>query len=147
MAVVRWNPWGEMSDLQRRINRMFDDSMYRSGEPDQNMETSNWHPLVDIYEKGDWIVVQAELPGVVKEDIAIDVKDRVLTLKGERKLDREIGENSYYRRERAYGRFQRSFTVPAGVNPESIKADFKDGVLTVSIPKPMEQKQRQIQIG
>jgi HSP20 family protein len=103
--------------------------------------------VVDIYEKGDWIVVQAELPGVAKEDITIDVKDRVLTLRGERKLDREIKEDSYYRRERAYGRFARSFTVPAGVNPDSIKAEFKDGLLNVHIPKPLEQKQRQIDIG
>ncbi len=147
MAIVRWNPWGEMSDLQRRINRMFDDSIYRSGDEEQNLAVSNWNPVVDIYEKGDWIVVQAELPGVAKEDITIDVKDRVLTLRGERKLDREIKEDSYYRRERAYGRFARSFTVPAGVNPDSIKAEFKDGLLNVHIPKPLEQKQRQIDIG
>jgi HSP20 family protein len=136
-----------MSDLQRRINRMFDDSIYRSGDEEQNLAVSNWNPVVDIYEKGDWIVVQAELPGVAKEDITIDVKDRVLTLRGERKLDREIKEDSYYRRERAYGRFARSFTVPAGVNPDSIKAEFKDGLLNVHIPKPLEQKQRQIDIG
>jgi HSP20 family protein len=95
---------------------------------------------VDIYENEDSVVVKAELPGVDKKDIKVDLKDGVLTLTGERSHEKEVNEDKYYRKERAYGRFHRSFTVPAEIDPDKIKAEFKDGVLKVEIPKPEEQK-------
>ena len=147
MALVRWNPWNEMTDLQRRINRVFEDSFTRTGSLEDDYGLRSWNPAVDIFEKGDAIVIQAELPGLRKEDISIDFKDQVLTLKGERKFDREIKEEDYFRKERAVGRFQRAFSIPAAVNAEKIRADFKDGVLTIHIPKPEEAKQKQISIS
>ena len=89
---------------------------------------------------------QAELPGVDKEHLKVDAKDRVLTLKGERVLDNEVSENNYFRRERSFGKFERRFTLPLNVNSEDIKATFKDGLLKVEIPKPVDSKPKQIPV-
>ena len=102
--------------------------------------------MVDIYDRDEKIVINAELPGLEKKDISIDVKDRVLTLKGERAYDNETKDEKYYRRERAFGKFQRSFTLPDGLDPEKIKADYKDGLLSVEIPKSEKEKPKQITI-
>jgi HSP20 family protein len=101
---------------------------------------------VDIYENEDTVVVKAELPGVDKEDIKVDLKDGVLTLSGQRSHEKEVKEENYYRKERAFGRFQRSFSVPTEIDPDKIKAEFKDGVLKVEIPKPEEQKPKKIAV-
>jgi len=146
MTLVRWTPAREMMTLQDRINRFFDDSFSRPGYSDDSVTLSTWHPMVDIYDDSDKIVIKAELPGIDKKDIAIDLKDRVLTLKGERSADNEEKEDRYYRRERTYGKFERSFTLPTGLNPDKIKADYQDGVLKIEVPKPQEEKPKQITI-
>jgi HSP20 family protein len=89
-----------------------------------------------MYDEDDRVVIKAELPGVDKKDIAVDVKDRVLTLSGERTYDNEVKAENYYRRERAYGKFQRAFNLPADVDSDKINADFKDGLLIIEVPKP-----------
>ena len=91
-------------------------------------------------------MIKAELPGVDKKDITIDLKDRRLTLSGERNYDNEVKEENYYRRERSYGKFQRSFSLPADVDSDRITAEFKNGVLRVEVPKPEEQKAKQVTI-
>ena len=91
-------------------------------------------------------MIKAELPGVDKKDIKIDLKDRLLTLSGERSYDNEVKEENYYRRERSYGKFQRAFTLPADVDSEKIKAEFKDGVLEIEVPKPEEKKAKQVTV-
>ena len=101
---------------------------------------------MDIYDKDNAIVIHAELPGVKKEDVSIEVKENILTIKGERAEVKEVNEDSYFRKERIFGSFQRSFTLPSAINPENIKATFKDGVLQIEIPKPEEQKPKQIEI-
>jgi HSP20 family protein len=101
---------------------------------------------VDLYEKDDCVMIKAELPGVDKNDINIDLKDRLLTLSGERTHDQEVNEENYYRRERSYGKFQRTFTLPADVDSDKIKAEFKDGVLQIEIPKPEEKKAKKVTI-
>ena len=146
MTLVRWSPWREMVTLQDRFNRFFDDSYTSAGYGDSEVEMTSWHPMVDIYDKEEKIVIKAELPGLDKKDISIDFKDRVLTLKGERAYDNETKDEKYYRRERAYGKFQRSFTLPDGLDPEKIKADYKDGLLSVEIPKSEKEKPKQITI-
>ena len=146
MTLVRWTPARELTTLQDRINRFFDDSFFRAGYSDDSVTLSTWHPMVDIFDDSDKIVIKAELPGIDKKDIAIDLKDRVLTLKGERVADNEEKENRYYRRERTYGKFERSFTLPTGLNPDKIKADYQDGVLKIEVPKPQEEKPKQITI-
>ena len=146
MTLVKWTPMREMMSLPYRINRFFDDSFFRAGFSDNDLALSAWHPMVDIYDDNDHIVIKAELPGIDKKDITIDLKDSVLTLKGERNVENEEKEDNYYRRERSFGKFERAFTLPTGLDPEKIKADYKDGVLKIEIPKPEKEKPKQITI-
>ncbi len=146
MAIVRWQPYGAVASLQDSINKLFQDAFSRANI-DEDFALSAWKPLVDIFDKDDAIVIHAELPGVKKEDVSIEVKDNVLTLRGERTESKEIKEDKYYRKERTFGSFHRAFTLPAAVNPDSIKATFKDGVLEIEIPKPEEQKPKQVKIS
>ncbi|MEW6260155.1 MAG: Hsp20/alpha crystallin family protein [Thermodesulfobacteriota bacterium] len=146
MAIVRWQPYGAVASLQDSINKLLQDAFSRANI-DEDFALSAWKPLVDIFDKDDAIVIHAELPGVKKEDVSIEVKDNVLTLRGERTESKEIKEDKYYRKERTFGSFHRAFTLPAAVNPDSIKATFKDGVLEIEIPKPEEQKPKQVKIS
>jgi HSP20 family protein len=125
---------------------MFNDFFFPRTTFDEGMLSWGWNPVVDIYDNDDNIVIKAELPGVKKKDIEVDIKDRVLTLKGERTADNEVKEDNYYRRESTYGRFERSFTLPAEVDPGKVKADFKDGILKVEVPKPEHKKPKQITV-
>lgn len=145
MNLVRWNPWRDMSTLQHRINHVFNEPFFRSGDDDE-LSLGSWYPAVDMFDDDDKIVIKAELPGMEKKDISVDIENRVLTLSGERNYDNEVKEENYYRRERATGRFKRVFNLPADVDSDQIKADFKDGVLKVEIPKPEEQKPKQITV-
>ena len=145
MNLVRWNPWREMSTLQHRINHLFNEPFFRGGEDDE-LRMGTWYPAVDMFDDDDKIVIKAELPGMDKKDISVDIENRVLTLSGERNYDNEVKEENYYRRERATGKFKRAFNLPADVDEDQIKADFKDGVLKVEIPKPEEQKPKQITV-
>ena len=146
MNLVRWNAWREMSTMENRINRMFNEPFWPAGRLDDDTNMGMWNPAVDLYEKDDHFVIKAELPGVDKKDISIDLKDRVLTLSGERSNENEVKEENFYRRERSYGKFQRSFTLPADVDADKIKAEFKDGLLMIEVPKPEQQKPKQVTI-
>jgi HSP20 family protein len=146
MALVRLDPWRNLSILQDRINRLFWEAFPepRLGEDEVGLDT--WYPSVDIHETDGVIVAQAELPGLKKEDIEIEVKENILTLKGERTEEKEIKEENYHRHERRSGRFHRSFTLPAIIDPEKVVASYKAGVLEVKIPMPEEHKPKQIDI-
>jgi len=146
MAIVRWDPFQDLISLQERMNRLFEQTLDHSRGEREGMVAGTWAPAVDIYETPDSIVLQAELPGLSKDDIDIQVRDNVLTLKGERRSEKEVKEGNYLRVERAYGGFQRAFTLPAAVQADKIRAVFKDGVLDVSIPKVEEAKPKQIKI-
>jgi HSP20 family protein len=146
MTLVRWDPLQSVTDLQNRINRIFDDSLTRTGELDNNVAVCAWRPAVDIYSTDHGLVIKAELAGVRKEDVSVEVRDNVLTLKGERKPDEKIKDENYYRRERCFGTFLRAFTLQHAVFPDKVKAKFKDGVLEVEIPEPEEEKPKQITI-
>ncbi len=145
MALVRWQPYGAVASLQDSINRLFHDAFPRS-LGDDDLALSSWKPVVDIFDRQDSIVIHAELPGITKEDVSIEIKENVLTLKGERSETKEVSEDKYFRKERSFGSFYRAFTLPSTINPDSIKATFKDGVLEIEIPKPEEQKPKQVQI-
>jgi len=150
MAIVRWDPFRDLVTLQERMNRMFDESFRGAGRGSSEEDWAlggSWAPAVDIYEQGTDIVLKAELPGVDPKDVDIRVENNVLTLRGERKFDGEVKRESYHRVERAYGSFTRSFTLPNTVNTESIKAEYKDGVLRVTLPKHEEAKPKQIKIA
>ena len=111
MSLVKWDPFRDVAELQNRINRMFDESFGRSRDMSDEVNLCAWRPTVDIYESPNGIVLLVELPGISKENVSVEVKDNVLTLKGERPVDPNIQEENYYRRERSYGTFQRSFTL------------------------------------
>jgi len=146
MALVRWDPWRNISTLHDRINRLFWEAFPEGRMEEDEVGMSGWYPSVDIHETDEAIIVEAEFPGLKKEDISIEVKENVLTLKGERNEDKEVKAENYYRRERCFGRFQRSFNLPAAVDPEKIVASYRDGVLKVKITKPEEKKPKQIEI-
>jgi HSP20 family protein len=147
MALVKWDPFRDVAELQNRINRMFDESFGRSRDMDDEMNLRAWRPAVDIYEAENGIVIAVELPGVGKESVSVEVKDDVLTLKGERLADPVISEDSYYRRERLFGPFKRSFTIHQNIKPDQIKATFKDGILQVEIPRPIQEEPKQITVN
>jgi HSP20 family protein len=134
-----------MSTLQHRINHLFNEPFLRSGGDDE-LRMGTWYPAVDMFDDDDKIVIKAELPGMDKKDISVDIENRVLTLSGERNYENEVKEENFYRRERASGKFKRAFNLPADVDSDKIKADFKDGVLKVEIPKPEEHKPKQITV-
>lgn len=147
MAIVRWlDPFRDLTSIQDRMNQIFEDALSRSRGRDEGMRTGMWTPAVDIYEKNDFVVVKAELPGVEKDQISVEVKDGILTLRGERKLERDVKEESYHRIERAYGSFLRSFSLPVSVDQDKVKAKFKDGVLEVELPKKEKAKPKQVKV-
>ena len=146
MNIIRWAPLRDVGILQNRFNRFFDEDFYTPGRKNDELAMTSWNPVVDIYDNDNNIIIKAELPGMDKKDIVIDLKDRVLTLKGERSFENEVKEENYYKRERAFGKFHRAFTLPAGLKADKIKADFKDGVLKIDIPKPEEEKPKQITV-
>ena len=146
MPLVKWDPFRDVAELQNRINRMFDESFGRSREPEDEMNLHAWRPAVDIYEAENGIVLAVELPGVSKDQVSVEVKDDVLTLKGERLADPAIGEESYYRRERLFGPFKRSFTLHQNIKPDQIKATFKDGILQIEIPRPVQEQPKQVTV-
>lgn len=146
MAIIRYDPYRYTPSTPERFNRLFD-LFWPTRREDEELSMTGWQPRVDVYDKDGTAVIQAELPGVRKEDIDIDVSGNVLTLKGRRESESEVDENNYYRKERFYGSFQRSFTLPESIDPENVNADFKDGVLKVEVPKPKEAETKKIQIS
>lgn len=149
MAIVRWEPFRDLMGIQERMNRLFDEAfrgVQRPGEEDWALGGS-WAPLVDIYERDGSIVLQAELPGLEPKDVDIRVENNVLTLRGERQIDSEVKRENFHRIERSYGAFSRSFTLPSVVDTEKIKAEFKDGVLRLTLPTKEEAKPKQIAIN
>ena len=127
-----------MGDFDRFVNRLFDVS--QSGG-------QRWVPAMDLTEADDHFVLKADLPGMGEDDVAIEVQDGTLTISGERKAEHEVREKGWHRIERQFGGFSRSLTLPDGVDPEAVTANFESGVLTVRIPKPEERKPRKITIG
>ena len=146
MAIIKWDPLGNIATLQDRINRLFDDSFPRQMDDAEGLSLSAWTPSVDIYETDAGVIVAVDLPGVNKEDVMVEVKDTILTISGERSTDAAGQAANYYRRERLCGKFQRTFTLHALVTPDQIKAKFKNGVLLIEIPRPEADSPRQISV-
>ena len=146
MELIRWNPMRDMLGLQQRMDRIMKDVFLPAQNFNREEMLWDWNPKVDIYDEDGHIVLKAEPPGIDKKDIEVDVKDRILTLKGERASDNEIKKDTYLQRERSFGKFERSFTLPVNVKAEDIKAVYKDGLLKVEIPKPLDSKPKQITV-
>jgi HSP20 family protein len=132
------------STLQDQINRLFNDTFERTG---QESNLTAWAPAVDIYENEHELVVKADLPDIDPKDLDIRVENNILTIRGERKFEKKVNEDNYLRVERAYGAFSRSFALANTVNPDGIKADYQNGVLTLVIPKREEAKPKQIKVN
>lgn len=146
MQLTRWNPIRDLYNFRHRMNHMFDNAFTPTLKEDEALSMWHWKPAVDVYDNGSHIMIKAELPGMDKKNIDVHVNGRFLTLKGERSSENEVKEDKYHRRERSYGKFERVFTLPAEVDPDKITADYKDGVLKIHIPKPEEQKPKQITV-
>jgi HSP20 family protein len=147
MAMTRWDPFRDLSILQERMNRVFEDAAGRGWKGEEPSPTTSWSPAVDIYETDNQIMVQAELPGIERKDIALQLENNVLTLKGERRFEKETKQENYHRIERSYGGFSRAFTIPTIVDEDKIRADYKDGILKIELPKKEQVKSKQIKIG
>ena len=145
MTVIRWDPFRDLNTLQDRMNRLFEEAN-RGGRADEPTATTSWSPSVDIFETEESIVVKAEVPGVDPKEIALSLENNVLTLKGDRRFEEETKDENYHRIERSYGGFSRSFSIPALVEEAAIKADYKEGILTIVLPKTEKARPKQIQI-
>jgi HSP20 family protein len=143
-TLTRWEPFRGLNTLQDQVNRMLEDSIRGAGS---NSSLAAWAPAVDIYETESELVVTADLPGINEKDIDVRVENNMLTVRGERKLEKTINEDNMLRVERAYGSFSRSFSLPNSVNTEAIKADYHEGVLTVKMPKREESKPKQVKVN
>lgn len=145
MALMKWRPMQDLLDFQAEINRLFDE-FFQTTPSRIGLLEGVWSPATDITENDEEVVVRFELPGVSPEDVHISVTDNVLTIKGEKKEEREKKDKNYHRSECVYGSFERSFTLPADVDTDKIKATFKHGVLNVVIPKAEHAKPKDIKI-
>lgn len=142
-ALTRWDPFRNINTLQDQMNRLFDTAF--PARPEEALTT--WAPSVDIYETENELVLKADLPDIDEKDLDVRVENNMLTIRGERKFEQKVKEENYLRIERSYGAFSRSFSLPNTVNGEAIKAEYKNGVLTVSMPKRAEAKPKQVKIN
>lgn len=147
-ALTTWNPFREMEELQNRLNSILHRTTpTRATEQDENMTVAEWAPLVDIIESEKEYLIKAEVPEIRKEDLKITVENGVLTLKGERKFEKEEKGKRYHRVERSYGSFMRGFSLPDDADSAKVNAEFKDGLLTVHVAKSEAAKPKQIEIS
>jgi HSP20 family protein len=144
-TITRWDPFRNLASFQEQMNRLFEDSLAR-GRGDESALTA-WAPAVDIYETEFELVLKADLPDLQEEDIDVRVENNMLTIRGERKFERSVSEDNFLRVERAYGSFSRSFSLPNTINPDAIQAEYRNGVLTLRMPKREESKPKQIRVS
>lgn len=142
-TLTQFQPFRGVSTLQDQMNRLFSETFDRSSD---EANLTRWAPAVDIFETEHELVVKADLPDIKPEELDIRVENNILTIRGERKFEKKVDESNYLRVERAYGSFSRSFSLANTVNTEAVKADYKNGVLTLSIPKREEAKPKQIKV-
>jgi len=144
-ALTRWAPLGRNLVTRDPLVRFMED--FFNGEATQELSNRAWSPAVDIRETDDSYLVHAELPGLTKDDIQITLENNILKLTGERRFEKDVNEEQFHRIERAYGTFTRAFSMPSRVDGDKVKANFKDGVLTITVPKLEEAKPRKIDIA
>jgi HSP20 family protein len=145
MSITRWDPFQNLATLQDQVNRLFEAPL--AGRRAENSNLTAWAPAVDIYETENELVIKADLPDINEKDLDVRVENNMLTIRGERKFEQKVKEDNYLRIERTYGSFSRSFSLPNTVNTESIHAEYKNGVLTVQLPKRAESKPRQVKVN
>lgn len=141
MNIVRWKPKSDLLDIDKTFTNFFDDLFSTRA-----IAEKSWTPRLDVYEEKDRVNIEAEIPGLQKEDIKVKLEDNVLNISGERKEEEEKKGKGYYRMERRYGKFFRSVALPVEVKEKDIKANYKDGVLKIEIPKAEEEKGKEVEI-
>ena len=141
-TVVRWSPFRELATMQTEMSRLMNGLLEGNGR-----ETQSWVPAVDVWETENALVYAFDLPGIPEEKINVEVEEGSLTVTAERERSQEVNNERFYRFERRFGTFTRTIGLPQGVNEEHIRAEFRDGVLEIHVPKPEQQKPRRIQIG
>jgi len=145
MALTRWRPLRDFLDIRDEIDRIFDTFLPARFESEYPA-TTTWVPRVDVAETDSEVVVTTELPGVDRKDVKLSIEDNVLTISGEKKQEKEAKDKNYHCVERRYGAFRRSFTLPVRIQANKVKATFKDGILTINLPKAEEAKTKEIPI-
>lgn len=151
MTLVKFNPVRDLLDVEREFNRMFNSLGSRFGitrkrDDDEEYDNAVWMPLTDVSEDNDNFYLKADLPGIKKEDVKISFADGAISISGERSQEKETKDKKFHRIERSYGKYYRSFNIPTDIKADKIKAEFKDGQLTVTIPKADEVKPKEIDI-
>lgn len=149
MALVRWNPAKELLNVEREFNKLFDSFSSRFGvdrDTDEDYDNAVWSPLTDIKEDEDKYTLSMDIPGVDKKDVKISYRNGNLVVSGERKYEDEKKSSKYHRIERAYGKYYREFTLPEKIVEDKIEAKFKDGTLTVTVPKAEDAKPKEIEV-
>lgn len=145
MSIIRYDPFRDLRTLQEEVSRLFTGNLPRAFD-DEGIARGSWSPNVDIYENEDQFVLEAELPGMSREDFDLTVENNVITLRGQRQFEKRDETDTYHRVERAYGSFMRSFTLPNTVSADGANADYRNGVLRVTLPKREETKARRIEV-
>ena len=145
VSIVRRDPYRTLNALQEQFSRFFDDPFTRF--PGNESALTTWSPAVDIYETEQELVVREDMPDLAEKDIDVRVENNMLTIRGERKFEKNVSEENFLRMERSYGSFSRSFSLPNTVNTDQIKADYRNGVLTVTLPKREESKPKQVKVS
>jgi HSP20 family protein len=145
LTITRRDPFRAVSALQEQMSRFLEDSFFRGAGEDSAITA--WAPAVDIFETEHELVLRADLPGLEEKDIDVRIENNMLTFRGERQFEKSVKEDNYLRVERSFGAFSRSFALPNTVNPDAIKAEYRNGVLTITLPKREESKPRQVKVS
>ncbi|HEU0233540.1 MAG TPA: Hsp20/alpha crystallin family protein [Gallionella sp.] len=147
MNLVKWDPFRELEDVSNRLNRIFGQPLVRAESGQNMLAVADWAPSVDISETDTAYLIKGEIPGVKKEDVKVTIQDGMLTIQGERKQEKEEKGKKFHRIERSYGSFARSFRVPGDADENSVKAEFKDGVLNITLAKSEKAKPKSINVS
>lgn len=147
MNLIKWNPFNELEDISNRLNQIFGRPAVQPETGQQMLKVADWAPSVDISETDKAYLIKAEIPGVKKEDVKVTIDDGMITIQGERKMEKEEKDKKFHRIERSYGSFVRSFRLPDGVDESKAKAEFKDGMINVTLPKSEKAKTKAVEVA
>ncbi len=146
MSLVKWDPFVELEEVSKQLNRIFGKSPARTEPERELLAMADWAPDVDITETDTAYLIKGEIPGVNKEDVKVNIENGMLTMSGERKQEKEEKGKKFHRIERSYGSFMRSFRLPDNIDESAVKAEFKDGMLNVTLPKSAQAKPKSTNI-
>jgi HSP20 family protein len=147
MNLIKWNPFNELEDISNRLNQIFGRPVVSATADQQMLKGADWTPSVDVSETDKAYLIKAEIPEVKKEDVKVTIDDGMITIQGERKMEKEEKGKKFHRIERSYGSFVRSFRLPDGVDESKVKAEFKDGMINVTLPKSEKAKKKAVEVA